>query len=97
MNPKSSTYNFVKYWPILKILSPLKSPENVQCSTLTIPPLLSRFGSEFGVVDAAASWLRSYLTDRQQYVKVGEHSSVRRSSGISPQAAAVHGIRLSNR
>jgi len=37
--------------------------------------LLGRFGSEFGVVDAATSWLRSYLTDRQQYVKVGEHLS----------------------
>jgi len=31
-NPKCSTYNFVKYWPILKILSPLQSPENLQCS-----------------------------------------------------------------
>jgi len=32
VNPKCSTYNFIKYWPILKILSPLQSPENLQCS-----------------------------------------------------------------
>jgi len=32
VNPKCSTHNFVKYWPILKILSPLQSPENLQCS-----------------------------------------------------------------
>jgi len=30
--PKCSTHNFVKYWPILKILSLLQSPENLQCS-----------------------------------------------------------------
>ena len=32
VNPKCSTHNFVKYWPILKILSLLQSPENLQCS-----------------------------------------------------------------
>jgi len=32
MNPKCSTHNFFKYWPILKILSLLQSPENLQCS-----------------------------------------------------------------
>jgi len=32
VNPKCSTHNFVKYWPILKILSPLQSPENLQRS-----------------------------------------------------------------
>jgi len=31
VNPKCSAHNFVKYWPILKILSPLQSPENLQC------------------------------------------------------------------
>jgi len=32
VNPKCCTHNFVKYWPTLKILSPLQSPENLQCS-----------------------------------------------------------------
>jgi len=32
VNPKCSTHNFVKYWPILKILSLIQSPENLQCS-----------------------------------------------------------------
>ena len=32
VNPKCSTHNFVKYWPILKILSSLQSSENLQCS-----------------------------------------------------------------
>ena len=32
VNPKCSTHNFVKYWPILKVLSLLQSPENLQCS-----------------------------------------------------------------
>ena len=33
VNPKCSTHNFVKYWPIFKILSLLQSPENLQCSS----------------------------------------------------------------
>jgi len=32
VNPKCSTHNFAKYWPILKILSPLQSPEDLQRS-----------------------------------------------------------------
>ena len=32
VNPKCSTHNFVKYWPIFIILSLLQSPENLQCS-----------------------------------------------------------------
>ena len=31
--------------------------------------------NQFGVDGGASSWLRSYLTDRSQYVKLGEHSS----------------------
>jgi len=30
--PNALHITFVKYWPILKILSPLQSPENLQCS-----------------------------------------------------------------
>ena len=33
VNPKCSTNNFDKYCPILKVLSPLQSPENLQCSS----------------------------------------------------------------
>jgi len=38
--------------------------------------LLERLDHRFGVRDAASSWLRSYLTNRQQFVKLGRHSSV---------------------
>ena len=37
--------------------------------------LIGRLESDFGVDGAAASWLLSYLTDRQQYVKLGRHTS----------------------
>jgi len=37
--------------------------------------LLKRLDQRFGVRDAASSWLRSYLTNRQQFVKLGCHSS----------------------
>ena len=33
-------------------------------------------GSMHGVRDASFSWLRSYLTDRQQFVKLSCHTSV---------------------
>ena len=33
MNPKCSIHNFVKYWPIFKILSLLQYLENLQCSS----------------------------------------------------------------
>jgi len=38
--------------------------------------LLERLDHRFGVRDAASSWLHSYLTNRQQFVKLGRHSSV---------------------
>ena len=37
--------------------------------------LVSRLESQFGVVGAASSWLRSYLHGRQQFVCIGGHSS----------------------
>jgi len=37
--------------------------------------LASRFESQFSVVGAASSWLRSYLRSRQQFVRLGRHSS----------------------
>jgi len=38
--------------------------------------LLESLDHRFGVRDAASSWLRLYLTNRQQFVKLGRHSSV---------------------
>ena len=37
--------------------------------------LISRLDSQFGVEGSASSCLCSYLTDRQQFVKLGDHSS----------------------
>ena len=31
--------------------------------------------SYYGIKDTALSWFESYLTDRQQYVQLGEHES----------------------
>ena len=36
---------------------------------------ISRPENDFGVDCVAASWLLSYLPDRQQYVKLGRHTS----------------------
>ena len=37
--------------------------------------LASHLESQFGVDGAASSWLRSYLRGRQQFVRLGRHSS----------------------
>ena len=37
--------------------------------------LASRLESQFSVVGAASGWLRSYLRSRQQFVRLGRHSS----------------------
>ena len=37
--------------------------------------LCCRLESQFGVVGAVSSWLRSYLRARQQFVRLGRHSS----------------------
>ena len=37
--------------------------------------LTSRLESQFGVVGAASGWLWSYLRGRQQFVRLGRHSS----------------------
>jgi len=34
VNPKCFTYNFVKYWPIFKILSLLQSPKNCNAAII---------------------------------------------------------------
>jgi len=43
--------------------------------TINHDVLISRLESQFGTDSGASSWLRSYLTDRQQFVKLGDHSS----------------------
>ena len=62
--------------------------------------LISRLVNQFGVDGGASGWLRSYLTNRSQYVKLGEHSSAttRCVSGV-PQSVSVrstvlHSVRV---
>ena len=43
--------------------------------TINHSKLLSRFRDEFGVTDTALNWLKSYIEDRHQFVKLGRHSS----------------------
>ena len=35
--------------------------------------LIDRLQSEFGVTDTPMDWLRSYLSGREQFVKIGQH------------------------
>ena len=46
--------------------------------------LLDRLHSDFGIACLALSWLRSYLSNRPQYVKLGDHTS--------PSAAILAGV-----
>jgi hypothetical protein len=43
--------------------------------TIAHSTLIERLQMEFGVNDTALNWLRSYLDDRVQYVKLGQHQS----------------------
>ena len=43
--------------------------------TINHNELASHLESHFGVVSATSSWLRSYLRGRQQFVRLGRHSS----------------------
>jgi hypothetical protein len=44
--------------------------------TISHSVLLKRLGSEFGLCGTALQWLRSYLSGRTQFVKLGRHSLV---------------------
>ena len=63
--------------------------------------LTSRLESQFGVVGAASGWLWSYLRGRQQFVRLGRHSSPMIQcdcgvyAGFSARPAAVHCLRVS--
>ena len=37
--------------------------------------LIERLQSQFSVTDIVLDWLHSYLFDRTQYVKIGQHQS----------------------
>ena len=37
--------------------------------------LIDRLQSEFGVTDTPLDWLRPYLSDRERFVKIGQHQS----------------------
>jgi Reverse transcriptase (RNA-dependent DNA polymerase) len=37
--------------------------------------LLERLHVEYGISSVTLNWLRSYLVDRKQFVKIGQHSS----------------------
>ena len=43
--------------------------------TINHDVLINRLESQFGVDRGASCWLRSYLTDKQQFVKLGDHLS----------------------
>ena len=57
--------------------------------------LIERLQLEFGVNDTALDWLRSYLVDRVQFVKMGEKSirhgcaRRRRSAGVCTRPVVV--------
>lgn len=69
--------------------------------TISHDVLFHRLKTEFGVNGDTIDWLRSYLTGRSPFVKLGEHSSdvVRRYPGSQRSVPAGHtvvcGIRLS--
>ena len=60
--------------------------------------LIERVQLEFGVNDTALDWLRSYLVDRVQFIKMGQHQSdkvaldvgVPRGSVLCPLLFAVY-------
>ena len=43
--------------------------------TISHTVLLHRLQTDFGLSSVVLDWVRSYLSDRQQYVKIGQHSS----------------------
>ena len=43
--------------------------------TISHDVLIDRLHVDFGLSSTALNWIASYLTERKQYVKVGQHSS----------------------
>ena len=50
--------------------------------TLEYETLINRLESQFGVDGAASSWLRSYLSGRKQFVRLGDYSSTMTSASV---------------
>jgi len=65
--------------------------------------LLLRLQPDFGVGGAAVAWLHSYLADRKQHMKLGQHSSATMlwqcgvPRGLGTWATALHGVRVTRR
>ena len=52
--------------------------------------LLDRMRIDFGICGVALEWIASYLVDRQQYVKIGQHSpSTRKQDSGVPQESVL--------
>lgn len=67
--------------------------------TVSHQTLLQRLQTEFGVTGTVLSWIKSYLTDRKQFIKLGQHKSpetklevgVPQGSVLGPLLFAVYG------
>jgi len=63
--------------------------------------LLSRLETDYGVHSTVLSWMESYLTGRQQFVKLGDVCLIsvhrRRATRLCSGAAAVHRLCSTNR
>ena len=58
--------------------------------TVSHSHLLARLSSDFGITDCVLGWVESYLSERTQYIKVGEKVSemTRVNSGV-PQGSVL--------
>jgi len=59
--------------------------------TVSHDTLLQRLQTEFGVTGTALSWLRSYLSGRSQFVKLGNHQSPAVSLNVGVPQGSVLG------
>ena len=59
--------------------------------TINHSKLVSRFRDEFGVNDTALNWLKSYIEDRHQFVKLGRHSSATECSNSGVPQGSILG------
>jgi len=71
------------------IISHMANLSFAEC-TIDHDVLASHLESQFGVDGAASSWLRSYLRGRQQFVRLGRHSSVRATVAYRRVQCSVH-------
>jgi Reverse transcriptase (RNA-dependent DNA polymerase) len=63
--------------------------------TISHDILLNRLDTEFGVCGTALVWIKSYLSDRQQFVKIGRHQSRSVSYNLGVPQGSVLGPLLS--